>query len=125
MINLSRVVTNPHFTQVVTRIIRKVQIDNYGRNIPTEYKTKISCVITSPKDSDLIRLMEGTQYTKFKIFTSGNIINADSLPGMADIILYKGNHYLIISVDDYSEYGFSRAYGAMLETAVAKQDRGL
>lgn len=121
MINVADIVKDTDFTQIVTHIVRKASVDNYGRNVPVLTRTKIKAVVTTPKDSDLIRLPEGTQHNKYKLFTSTTRFNPDSIPGLPDIIEYKGNHFIVLSVDDYSEYGYSRALGGMLETAVAKQ----
>lgn len=120
MISLKRVATNPHFTQIVTRIVRKASVDTMGRNIPIEIKSKIKAIVTTPKESEVIRFAEGTNYKRFKRFISTTRFNAESVPGLPDIIIYKGNHYLVLSTDNIDEYGFTRSIAGMMETGDAK-----
>ena len=123
MLSLKHTVINPRFNQPVIRIVRSSVVNDYGEPVVVERKSTIQAVVTVPKDSDIIRWSEGSTHTKFIRITTTVKLNPENDPGNNDIIVYKNDRYQVLSVDDYSEFGYTRAICQLMDYKVHNQNK--
>ena len=123
MLSLKHAVINPRFTQPIIRIIRGSSVNDYGELITVERKSTIQAVVSVPKDSDIIRWQEGSSHTKFILVTTTVKLNPENEPGNNDIIVYRNDRYQVLSVDDYSGFGYTRAVCQLMDYAVHDQNK--
>ena len=106
---------NTNFSQPVQRLIFSETIDSKGRPVFTTKKSIIQAVVTTPDNNDMIRYVDATTYTKAKCFTTKTILNPDTLNTDPDELIYKGDYYVIVGIDDYDENGYTRAFCTMID----------
>ena len=115
MINVRRVVNNKRLRQPILRIVQTETFDDYGNSVIDTRTTNEYVVVTTATQAELQRYVDGTTYKSAMAFTSSLIFNADNLAGQPDILVWNGDNYLVVAVDDYSENGYTRAIGALLD----------
>ena len=120
MINVSRAVNDKRLNQPILRIVQTESFNDYGESVIKTLKTHHNAVVSVPTNAELIRWVDNTTYKKAMCFTSSLIFNPDNLQGQPDILVWKGDEYLIVSVDDYSHNGYTRAIGVLQALQVAK-----
>lgn len=115
MINVSRVVKNKKFTQMVTRIVSKETINNYGEAIQSTHTSSIPAIVTAPTNGDLVRYVDSTSYKKAICVSTSLILYPDNLTGQPDIFVWHDEHYVVTGVDDYRELGYTRAIACLTD----------
>ena len=120
-LSLRHAVTNPRFQVPLLRVTRLEQLSQYGRSTMVETNYKFKGTVTVPSDANLVRYVDSTTYTKAICVTSTIKFNPESKKGNGDVIIYKGDRYLVLGVDDYDQYGFTRAYAGLLNYEVSAQ----
>lgn len=77
----------------------------------TTFKT--ICSVQQPNDKQLQSLSEGDRSNDPRLFIAKKELRTtrDKDNQQADIVLYKGNRYRIISDGDWTDYGYSSAIG--------------
>ncbi len=114
-LDVTRVLSNPRFADTAVVTFSRITVDpNTGRTVTVEQQQTISCVVTSDMGRNLQRNPEASLSTGsilvHSTFTfteggqstdeAGNVIDLD-----ADIVLWNGRRYTVVTVDDYSRYG--------------------
>lgn len=109
MLNVSDIVSDPDFTQPVTRVVRTETVNNYGESVIASSQSTIQAVVTSPSVQELLRFDDATAYKDAIKVTTASRLNADSVGLQADLILYHGETYIVAVSNDYSDFGYTRA----------------
>jgi hypothetical protein len=115
MLNVSRVVLNPRFLQPITQIKRTETVNQYGESVISSDEITIQAVVTMANAQDLNRFTDATVYKKAILVSTANVINPDSIQGQPDMLIYKDETYIVIGVDSYSEFGYTRAVAALAD----------
>ena len=113
---------DPDFTQPIIRYVCTEVTDNYGRPHQQVTKSKVRAIVTQPNNGDLIRYVDSTTYTKAICVTSSMVFYPDNLTGQPDVILYHGEHYVVVGVEDYRDFGYTRAICALTDFQAAASD---
>lgn len=84
----------------------------YQEGTTSTFKT--ICSVQQPTPDDIQILPEGERNKDIRKFISKKPIRATSDRDgiIADTVIYKGNHYKIISVNDWDDYGQTTSFGA-------------
>ena len=114
---------DPDFSQKVTRLVFNEVISPMGRPIFTTQKSTIWAVVTTPNNNEMVRWVDSTTYSKAKCFTTTTILNPDTLATDPDELIYKGDYYVIVGIDDYDEFGYTRAYATMINYQQSRSNR--
>ncbi|BDR73334.1 hypothetical protein K144316041_20420 [Clostridium tetani] len=116
MINISRVINDPRFSQTFS-IFRKSGEWQKGRFVQKEVEIKMTGVITVAKSKDIEMIPEGDRvggelaiYSTQEIFTTRKgDISKEKHSGTSDELLWHGERYKIYSVSPYRDYGYYKA----------------
>lgn len=86
----------------------------YVKGSTSTFKTLASVQQPTPKDLEI--LPEGEKDKDIKMFISKKPIRTtnDEAKLIADVVIYKGNRYKIVSSADWDDYGHTIAMGAKL-----------
>lgn len=84
----------------------------YVKGSTSTFKTLASVQQPSPKELEI--LPEGEKDKDIKMFISKKPIRTtnDEAELIADVVIYKGNRYKIVSSADWDDYGHTKAMGA-------------
>lgn len=107
--------------QVIQKVIRTETINEFGEPVLGHQIQDIYAVVTSANSGNINRYEDSTTYTKSIKVTTNNKLNADSKTGQSDLILFEGNYYEIMGVDNYNKNGYMRAICNLSEFQVNKQ----
>lgn len=108
LLDVSEVLTDPMFNEVITVLRQQQVVDDHGRAqvIPTTF-TPIG-VVTAGSPDPLLRT-EDYQATKntITVHTQFRLIDATSgvLNYQPDVIIWQGSQYLVKKTWDWSKYG--------------------
>ena len=97
-------------------VIKKIEIDEYGRDKERYLKTKIRGSLQS-KGLNREHSKDGTKQTKEYDFYCKSLYRIN----VGDVIFYKGNYFEVDFVQDYDEYGVRNCTCIMINLS-AKQD---
>jgi hypothetical protein len=115
MINVADIVSDPDFTQPVTRIVRIESINQYGESVIESRPTAIQAIVTSPNSQELLMFPDATAYRDIIRVTTASRLNADSVGLQPDLIVYHGENYKVTVTNDYSDYGYTRALCGLID----------
>lgn len=109
LLDVSELALDPDFADTFT-VTRRVESFDHGRLVPmpTDYPNVIG-VVCMAGPNDLKRLPEGQYSGKiisivstFRLMLSGQVGGTTYQP---DVITWHGSKYLVIWVDDYTQFG--------------------
>lgn len=109
MLDLSEVVSDPAYTQAVTRVQRTQTVNNYGETTTATISTTIQAVVTSPGKPGLQRFDDYQTYADLIQVTTTSRLNGAAVGQQPDLIVWQGQTYVIAIVNDYAAFGFTRA----------------
>lgn len=104
--------------QSVTRIVRREQVNQWGEAEAKFKRTTIPAVVTSATAGDLNRFTDATTYTKTIKVTTAHNLNPDNVGGQSDIIVFEGDNYEVVGVDNYKNNGYTRAICSLIDFEV-------
>lgn len=121
MINVSRAVLDPRFSQSF-KVYRKSGKWVRGRFDEKEKEITMSGVVTSATPKQIEIIPEGDRvggelsvYTTSKLYTTHALgVDNETDEGTSDEILWQGERYKVYSVEDYSQYGYYSAIAMRL-----------
>lgn len=123
MINVSRIVNDPRFSQSF-KVYRKSGVWVRGRFEEDEKEIEMNGVITPAKPKEIEMIPEGDRvggeiaiHSTNKIYTTHALNNEndeETNEGTSDEIEWQGERYKIYQVSDYSQYGYYYAIGMRL-----------
>ena len=120
MIDMSEILDDQDFTQIVTRIQRTEIVNDYGESVLFNETSQIRASITSPNAQELLRFPDATAYKDaITVITKVNL-NGDSFGAQPDIIQYHGNNYIVEITNDYNDFGFNVAFCKLLDLQEAQ-----
>lgn len=105
-LDVSRVLSDPRFKEKNIICIRKVQeVNDKGRAENKECQTKFSGVVTSNDGLNIDRRPDGSLVSGvINVVTRFNLV-AGKEHRDSDEICWRGKHYYVNSVEDYSHFG--------------------
>lgn len=119
LIDVSDLLRDPDFTNIVTLIRRTSSINGHGEHTMTENACNIVASVQGINTEDLERLPEGARlHDLITVYYRGDL-QAESVGGYADVILWQGKRYQVVTVDEnFINFGagFTRAICKMEET---------
>ncbi len=121
MLNLSRVLYSPKFNQPFA-IYRKSGSWVRGRFVETESQViPFSGVVLPASAEEIMQLPEGDRSTSMMTFFSvqemfvTHVDNGQGYAGTSDELEWRSERYRITNVNQYSDYGYFKAYGVLME----------
>lgn len=105
-LDVSEVLTDPMLAEKVT-VIRRVQaISDKGRTVvtPTEHKNVVA-VVTAAHPNDLERLDDNQRTGRHLSVITKFALRATSPGYQPDIVVWRGDSYLVKALDPYPQYG--------------------
>jgi hypothetical protein len=111
MVDVSRVLTNPRFLTGLTVYRRKQKVNNFGEpKLEVEVLSNVQGVVYPASKNDLERYADAQITQRSIVILTQNSLRGESetIDGVEyqpDIVLWKGNHFLIVTVDAYTNYG--------------------
>lgn len=118
LIDVSDLLRDPDFTNVVTLIRRTSTINGHGEHEMTESPCNIVASVQGINTEDLVRLPEGARLQDLITVYYRGELQAESKGGYADIIVWQGHRYQVVTVDEsFMNFGagFTRALCKMEE----------
>jgi len=106
LIDVSDLLRDPDFTNVVTLIRRAVAVNEHGENVMTETPCYITAVVQGDNTETLDKLPEGARLSDvITVFYRGTL-TAEWPGGYADIIVWQGKRFQVKEVaEDFLNYG--------------------
>ncbi|MBC7074664.1 MAG: hypothetical protein H5T98_01050 [Syntrophomonadaceae bacterium] len=108
MINVADAL-DPEFMQPVTRVQRAEVVNQYGETTVTSTSTTIQAVCTSPSKTGMMRFDDAQTYQDTIQVTTLSPLNGPTVGGQPDLIVYKGQTFVVAIVNDYQSFGYTRA----------------
>lgn len=100
---------DPEFMQPVVRVQRIEVINAYGETTTTSVRSTIQAVVTSGSKQGIMRFEDMQTYADtIKVITAGPL-NAPTVGGQPDQILWRGQTYIVAIANDYQGFGYTRA----------------
>lgn len=109
MLDLSEIVSDPAFTQAVTRVQRVQTVNGFGETTTGTVSSTIQAVITSPGKLGMQRFADLQTYADVIQVTTTSRLNGPAVGQQPDLIIWQGQTYVVAVVNDYAAFGFSRA----------------
>lgn len=109
MINVSRVVNDPRFTQPITRIQRTEVLNAYGETTTVNTTTTIQATVTSPSKTGIMRFADAQTYADTIQITTFSNLNGPAIGSQPDLIVWQGQTFIVAIVNDYCTFGYTRA----------------
>ena len=122
LIDVSDLLRDPDFTNIVTLIRRTSSINGHGEHTMTENACNIVASVQGADAEELERLPEGARlHDLITVYYRGDL-QAESVGGYSDLIVWQGRRYTVKIVDEnFMNFGagFTRAICAMEEVSNA------
>lgn len=121
MVDVSRPLTNPRFLTGLTVYRRKQKVNNFGEPKLEVEKTAIRGVVYPASKNDLERYPDA-QITERSIVIltraalRGESQTIDEVEYQPDIVLYSGNHFVIVTVEPWENY--ARGFVKMIANSI-------
>lgn len=105
-IDVSFLLTDPDFTNVVTLIRRTSTVNEHGENVLAETSCMIPVVVQGDLAESLERLPEGARLSDvISVYYRGDLM-PERPGGYADVILWNGYRYQVREIDEnYRNFG--------------------
>lgn len=120
LIDVSDLLRDPDFTNVVTLIRRSVSINGHGENVMSETSCPIVASVQGLNAEDIVKLPEGARLSDvITVFYRGDL-QPESKGGYSDIIVWQGRRYQVKTIDEnFINFGagFTRAICVMEEVS--------
>lgn len=106
LIDVSDLLRDPDFTNVVTLIRRAATVNTHGENVLTETSCMITAVVQGVNTEQLTKMPEGARMSDMiNVHTRGQLY-AESPNGYSDIIVWHGRRYQVYQViEDFMNFG--------------------
>ncbi len=122
MLNLSSLLYEPAFSQQFT-VYRRSGSWQAGVYVETETPVTMTGVVLPANSKEIMQLPEGDRSTATMVFYSDQEIyttrSADAGEGFgqgtSDQIVWRSDRYRVISVNQYGDYGYFKAYAVYME----------
>jgi len=118
LIDVSDLLRDPDFTNLVTLIRRTSTVNQHGENVLTETACNIAASVQGINAEDLVKLPEGARLSDvITVFYRGEL-QPESKGGYSDIIVWQGRRYQVKTIDEnFMNFGagFTRAICVMEE----------
>lgn len=114
MLSVKRAILDRRLLEPIIRVVQTETLNEFGEPQISRFYSNEMAVVTMPKESTLLRLRDASTYQQYILVTSSLIFLPDNLTGQPDIIIWNGNEYLVTSVDDYQNRGYTRATCGLL-----------
>lgn len=112
MIDISEVINDPDLMQTFTAL-RSSGTFGPGGFASTTTTITMSGVVTVAREKDLVLVPEGDRVQGAMVFYSTAeifVTHADgTTQGASDVLVWKGHTYRVLSVAEYSDYGYYKA----------------
>lgn len=121
LIDVSDLLLDPDFTNVVTLIRRTSTINTHGEHEMTESPCNIVASVQDINTEDLVRLPEGARLQDLITVYYRGDLQPESKGGYSDLIVWQGRRYQVRTVDEeFMNFGagFTRAICSMEEVSV-------
>ena len=106
LIDVSDLLRDPDFTNVVTLIRRAVAVNEHGENVMTETPCHITAVVQGDNTETLDKLPEGARLSDVITVYYRGTLTAERPGGYADIIVWQGKRFQVKEVaEDFLNYG--------------------
>lgn len=110
ILDVSVALTNPYTLSRFDVVRRPETVSNQGTSIVTEtIFPKVRGVVTPAKSKHLRRRPEGEDQPKGIVVITRFALRGESKDGsqnyQPDMVVWKGNRYVVVEPRDYSEYG--------------------
>lgn len=119
MINVSRVINDPRFSESF-KVYRKSGEWIRGRFNQEEKEITMNGVITPAKPKEIEMIPEGDRvggeisiHTTSKLYTT-HALDKEDTEGTSDEIEWHGERYKLYSLNDFSQFGYYSAIGIRL-----------
>jgi hypothetical protein len=109
MITFSELMGDPDLFESVTRTQRVQTTNSYGETTITPTSTTIQAVVTSPGKPGLTRFEDAQTYADAIRVITASPLNGAVVGQQPDLIVWKGQTYIVAIVNDYQSFGFSDA----------------
>lgn len=103
--SVTRAISNPRFQSAFTVERRSETVGNDGFAVLTPTPIAAKGVICSASPSDLERLPDEQHMGRSHSIVTRFRLQGPSPGKQADVVIYRGNRFLVVSVDDYTEWG--------------------
>jgi hypothetical protein len=106
LIDVSDILRDPDFTNVVTLIRRAVTINEHGENVMAETACYITAVVQGDAQEILEKLPDGARLSDAIMVYFRGTLTAERPGGYADIIVWNGRRYQVKEIaEDFHNYG--------------------
>jgi galactose-6-phosphate isomerase len=120
LIDVSDLLLDPDFTNTVTLIRRASSINIHGEHVMAETPSQIIASVQGLSTEDLVRMPEAARLQDMiTVYFRGELM-AESPNGYADIVVWQGKRYQVVTVDEsFMNFGagFTRAVCKMEEVS--------
>lgn len=116
LIDVSDLLRDPDFTNVVTLIRRASSVNSHGEHIMAESQCLITASIQGVNAEDLVKLPEGARLSDVITVYFRGELQPEAPNGYADVIVWNGRRYAVKTVDEnFMNFGagFTRALCVM------------
>jgi hypothetical protein len=126
MLDVAVALTNPYTLDSVNVYRRKQQINNFGEGkTQVTLLTGVPGVVYPASKNDLDRREDAQRNAKSIVILSrfamrGESETIDGVSYQPDIVVWRGGHFLIVTVEDYSNW--ARGFVKMTANAIDIQD---
>ena len=122
LIDVSDLLRDPDFTNVVTLVRRSSSINEHGEHVMTETPCNILASVQGANAEDIVRLPEGARLSDIITVYYRGDLQPESKGGYSDLIVWQGRRYTVKIVDEnFMNFGagFTRAICVMEEVSNA------
>lgn len=115
MIDVSRVILNPKFSQVFS-VLRQSGDFVRGRMVQSEEELRYRGVIKPAKAQEIEMIPEGDRVGGEIVIYATKKLYVTNESGTSDEVIWNGEKYKIYSVSPYSDYGYYKAIAIRKES---------
>lgn len=120
MIDLSRLITNPDFSEpfVIRRRIGKWEA---GRFIATPEDTAVTGIVEPTNGDDLEQVPEGDRVSGMMTFYTKQPVYLAQVRSQSDELIWRGRVYKAVQILDWSRHGFYKVIASFVEVMPDEQ----
>lgn len=106
LIDTSDLLLDPDFADSATLITRASSVNSYGEHVMVETQSTITVVVQGANTEVIDRMPEGARLSDIITVHYRGKLNAESVNGYADVIVWQGKRYQVKEVEeDFMNYG--------------------